>query len=474
MHFKGLATSAVFRSSVFQIYFLGLLKLVAVKSPAPECGRSAPKSFIHKVLMNNKIHKLIFRNLILGGITISIVTGIIIYLLENNTLDKNVFKLATQASSQCSKYYNDFYHNSSDSALIILEKSIKNSLTPDKFILIEIYDRNLKKIIIKNHKSIDKFKHNLNKKFSTFIMQGEFAHKKILFNEQLYLKIMLPIRDMNTKEIIGHFEGIYHVNDAKFTEIKKQIFLSVLQSILIVMTTTILLYPIILQLTQKLTRRSFELLDSNINTIKSLGGAIAKRDSDTNSHNYRVTIYSVRIAEELCLTNLQIQALIKGAFLHDVGKIGISDSILLKPEKLTCDEFKIMKQHVVIGEDIIKYNQWLKDASDVVIYHHEKFDGSGYMTQLQGENIPINARIFAIADVFDALTSTRPYKEAFSFEKSMAILKDGNGSHFDPKLLEKFEEIAEELYSKISNLENEQVLSKHLDLLIKEYFYIAS
>ncbi len=424
--------------------------------------------------MKNKIHKIIFRNLILGGITISIVTGIIVYLLEDNTLDKNVLNLATQASSQFSKYYNDFYQNSSDSAFISLEKSIKKSLNHDKFIAIEIYDRNLKKIIAKNHKSIDKFKYNLNKKFSTFIMQGKPSHKIIIFNEQLYIKIMLPIPNMKTKEIIGHFEGIYHVADAKFTEIKKQIFLSVLQSVLIVLTTSILLYPIILQLTQKLAMRSHELLDANINTIKSLGGAIAKRDSDTNSHNYRVTIYSIRIAEELRLPNLQIQALIKGAFLHDVGKIGISDTILLKPGKLTCDEFEIMKQHVVLGEDIIKYNQWLKDAGDVVIYHHEKFDGSGYMSQLQGENIPINARIFAIADVFDALTSSRPYKKAFSFEKSMAILKDGKGSHFDPKLLEKFEEIAEELYLKISNLENEQVLIKFLDLLIKKYFSIAS
>ncbi|NOY86580.1 MAG: HD domain-containing protein [Deltaproteobacteria bacterium] len=305
-------------------------------------------------------------------------------------------------------------------------------------------------------------------------MTGGTAHKIAFINGQLYIKVMSPIRDKNKDKIIGHFEGVYHVSDDKMVEIKNKTLLSAFQSVLIVLATTFLLYPVILQLKKKLLIRSYELLDSNINTIKSLGSAIAKRDSDTNSHNYRVTIYSVRLAEKLRLSKSQIQALIKGAFLHDIGKIGISDAILLKPGKLTHDEFEIVKQHVVLGVEILENNKWLKDAIDVVLYHHEKFDGSGYIHGLKDKNIPVNAKIFAIVDVFDALTSSRPYKEAFSLDESLEILKSDAGSHFEPQFISKFEQIAKELYIEISNLENERVLNEHLDSLISIYFTILN
>ena len=129
-------------------------------------------------------------------------------------------------------------------------------------------------------------------------------------------------------------------------------------------------------------------------------------------------------------------------FLHDVGKIGVRDSILLKPGRLDKDEYEIMKTHVRHGLDIVKRSAWLKDATDVVGYHHEKFNGEGYFENLAGEKIPIAARIFAIADVFDALTSERPYKKAFSLEQAISILKEGKETHFDPQLLDVFIDIA--------------------------------
>ena len=423
-------------------------------------------------MTNSNINKTIFRNLILGGIAISILTGFLIYLLEHKRIDDYVGKLASRESIKYTEYYSDFYDTSSNSSLSTLRKALQNSLDHDLFIMIEIYDNKLNRIIVENLKDINEIKDELDSKFSSFIMAGKIAHKKTYLNGQLYIKVMSPIRDKNKDKIIGHFEGIYHVSNDKIVEIKNQILLSVLQSVFIVLITTVLLYPIILQLNKKLSKRSYELLESNIHTIKSLGSAIAKRDSDTNAHNYRVTIYSARLAEKIGLTKPHIQALIKGAFLHDVGKIGISDTILLKPGKLTNDEFEIMKQHVVLGVDIIKNNKWLEDARDVVLYHHEKFDGSGYMYKFKGKNIPVNARIFAISDVFDALTSNRPYKKAFSLDKSLEILKMGTGSHFDPEFLAKFDPIAKELYMEISSLENEQVLSKHLNKLISKYFTI--
>lgn len=200
-----------------------------------------------------------------------------------------------------------------------------------------------------------------------------------------------------------------------------------------------------------------------------LGSAIAKRDSDTNIHNFRVTLYSVRLGEKLHLSQSAMQGLIKGAFLHDVGKIAIPDAILLKPGKLTVEEFTIMKTHVSHGGDIIRSYDWLKDADEVVRCHHEKFDGSGYPQGLVGEEIPLNARIFAVADVFDALTSRRPYKEPFSVAASIAIIEEARGSHFDPVVADLFLTQAEMLFQEICN-EKEAVLHDKLEGCIRTCF----
>ena len=217
-------------------------------------------------------------------------------------------------------------------------------------------------------------------------------------------------------------------------------------------------------------KKQKELIQSNINTLISLGNAIAKRDSDTNEHNYRVTYYSLKIAQEMKLSKTKIKSLIKGAFLHDIGKIAISDNILLKPAKLTDEEFEIMKTHVTQGVDIVKNDPWLSDAINVILNHHEKVDGSGYPNKLKGKDIPIEARIFAVADVFDALTSKRPYKEPFSLEKSINILKQDSGTHFDKEVVDIFEKIYIQTYNKISNIKDEE-LEKIFHESLKPYFF---
>ena len=161
--------------------------------------------------------------------------------------------------------------------------------------------------------------------------------------------------------------------------------------------------------------------------------------------------------------------MIAGAFLHDAGKIGISDTILLKPGPLTKEEFSVMRTHVLLGVDIISRAHWLQSARDVVEFHHEKFDGSGYMKGLKGEAIPLNARIFAIVDVFDALTSTRPYKKPLLFDETMSMLRRDRGSHFDPRLLDAFDAIAPRLYSAIGNAKN-TVVEKALRGLVRKYY----
>ena len=242
-------------------------------------------------------------------------------------------------------------------------------------------------------------------------------------------------------------------------------------AVAVVLLTTLLLYPVIRRLLGQVSSLAVNLLDANIETLNVLGSAIAKRDSDTDVHNYRVTIYSVRLAENVGIGDDAMRVLIKGAFLHDVGKIGISDAILLKKGRLTESEFEEMKKHVTHGLDIVNRSHWLKDAAVVVGNHQEKYDGSGYMRKIAGTDIPMLARIFAIADVFDALTSRRPYKEPFGFDQTIEILRQERGTHFEPELIDVFCRIAKPLYEEYANRDDEKP-RKDLEKIVAHYFSV--
>ncbi len=284
-----------------------------------------------------------------------------------------------------------------------------------------------------------------------------------------YILFGVPLT--NSDEIrVAHIEGAFVVSTEKVAILRNKAIKVALTTIAIVLMTTGILYPVIIRLMNRLTRLSYKLLDSQLETLKVLGGAIATRDNDTDAHNYRVTIFSVRIAEAADLDYKKIRTLIKGAFLHDVGKIGITDNILLKPGNLTDDEYAIMKTHVTQGLKIIERSEWLKDASEIVGYHHEKADGNGYLNGIIGEKIPVTARIFCIADVFDALSSKRPYKEPFSFEETMKIIQENSGSHFDPDLVNTFNTIARSLHDNFANNED-IIIKKEVDTIIQKYFH---
>ena len=212
-----------------------------------------------------------------------------------------------------------------------------------------------------------------------------------------------------------------------------------------------------------------QLLAANLEMLELLGAMVAKRDSDTSAHNYRVTMYSVRLAEAMGLDRADVRSLIKGAFLHDIGKIAIPDSILLKPNRLDEQEFAIMRTHVAHGLDIVGRSSWLKDAMDVVGYHHEKYDGSGYSTGRAGEAIPLTARVFAIVDVFDALTSLRPYKGSMRVEEALTIITESSGTHFAPEIVAAFTPLALTLYESLHQLD-EPALIQAMRELVASYF----
>ncbi len=268
------------------------------------------------------------------------------------------------------------------------------------------------------------------------------------------LRVFVPLRvsatDMSLP-ITGYFEGVRIVPAWQ----RAQILASSLTVALMVGLASLLcgavLYPVVVYLSADNERKAREVLDSHISMMEALGRAIAKRDSDTGAHNYRVAWISASIAERMGITGSAMQALIAGSFLHDVGKIGIPDAILLKPGKLDDAELVIMRTHVAQGEEIVIGMGWLDGAHAVVAAHHEKWNGSGYPRRLTGEEIPLAARIFAVADVFDALCSKRPYKEPMGFDTAMAILEKDTGSHFDPAVMAAFRPMARQTFDRLAN-----------------------
>lgn len=175
-------------------------------------------------------------------------------------------------------------------------------------------------------------------------------------------------------------------------------------------------------------------------TVLRLSKAADSRDPETGAHIVRMANYSRVIAAQLGLSEAQQQLILEAAPMHDIGKVGIPDHILLKPGKLSIEEFAIMKKHTVLGYKILADSQseMLQVGAEIALSHHEKYDGSGYPQSLVGEAIPLFARIVAVADVFDALTSERPYKSAWEIDKALALLHEGSGSHFDPRCVAAF------------------------------------
>ena len=195
-------------------------------------------------------------------------------------------------------------------------------------------------------------------------------------------------------------------------------------------------------------KQSFKKIKAaSLETIFRLSMAAEYKDEDTGTHIQRMSHYSAAVARSLKLDNNTVETILYAAPMHDVGKIGIPDLILLKPDKLDPLEWEIMKQHTIIGARILKGSdaEFIRMGEGIAKTHHEKWDGSGYPAGLKGNGIPIAGRIVAIADVFDALTSKRPYKDPFSVEKSFAIIKEGRGTHFDPDVVDAFFAVQEEI-----------------------------
>lgn len=189
-------------------------------------------------------------------------------------------------------------------------------------------------------------------------------------------------------------------------------------------------------LEERVRQRTLELNDARLETLERLAVAAEFRDDDTGEHTKRVGRSSALLAETAGMTPMYVERMASAAPLHDVGKIGVPDAILLKPGKLTDEEFGIMKSHTTIGGEILSggTSHVLSLADEIALSHHEKWNGSGYPNRLSGEDIPLSGRIVALSDVFDALTHERPYKKAWPVDEAIAEITDSAGEHFDPVL----------------------------------------
>ncbi|MBA4422935.1 MAG: phosphohydrolase [Syntrophus sp. (in: bacteria)] len=402
-------------------------------------------------------------------IFLSVLIGAAVFFLEMRKIDAYVAALALEESRDFERAHGRFLNNPDQLHLERLREETREHIKDEHFIAVKLYNRDRELIAEANHPAVRLIEEKISRHRLDITLIDDVHFRKFFGSGgQIFVMVQIPLKTTG-QETAGYFEGVYKAAPRTMAEIKNRILLSLLQVVVIIFFTALVIYPIVLSLNRGLIRLTGDLFHANIGMLKVLGGAIAKRDSDTNIHNYRVTIYAVRLAEAAGLQREYIVCLIKGSFLHDVGKIAISDRILLKPGKLTDEEMAIMKTHVRHGVDIVGHYDWLKDAADVVRYHHEKFDGSGYEVGLKGHDIPINARIFAVADVFDALTSRRPYKEPIALETAMRILMESRGSHFDPMLIDVFARIADSLYKEISGADD-KLLENRLDGLIDRYF----
>ena len=204
--------------------------------------------------------------------------------------------------------------------------------------------------------------------------------------------------------------------------------------------THLALYDQTRELERLVDLRTAELETTRLQIIRRLGRAAEFKDNETGNHVIRMSHYARLTAQAAGLGSAQVEVLFHAAPMHDVGKIGIPDNILLKPGKLDEVEWEVMRQHPAMGAKIIGQHsdELLQAASSVALTHHEKWDGSGYPQGLRGEEIPIFGRIVAIADVFDALTSVRPYKKAWTVEAALQMIDEGAGQHFDPGLIQPF------------------------------------
>jgi len=427
--------------------------------------------------LRRAVHRTLVRRIAIGALGLAVVLGVVTYFVIRDEVGVEVIALARRQVDRFSLQSGHLLDRPElpDSATLQKQIDLFSQTQPShhwgEFVVVEIRDLDHRLLAQRSDPEDRRLAETvaaMPPHSRARLTESGFSFQTRRVGGRPYILIQEPMRNLAGDQV-GWLRAAFKLSDPTIHDLRMRLLRGILIVVAIVLVTALLLYPILMELVRRLTRFSANLLEANLDTLQVIGSAVAKRDNETQAHSARVTLTAVRLAEHLGLSRHEIQRLIKGALLHDVGKIAIHDEILLKPGRLTEEEFEVMKTHVTHGADIVHGSAWLGGASNVVRYHHEKFDGSGYLVGLAGEQIPRLARIFALADVFDALTSERPYKEAKPLEETMAILEDSRGSHFDPQLLDAFEMISSEVYNEITGRDAAE-LNDLLGQMVGRYF----
>lgn len=416
------------------------------------------------------LNHIILKRLGIVWLSLSLIVASVVWYVETKHIDETIIALAAHEAARFVPAGLDLANLTQEQIKPLHQRAM--DLVQDHFIVVEVYNTEKKKLfeaVNPNHQTMEKslaqYKHS-------FPLDREAHYQKHPVDGNTVVQVLVPLIATHGG-LAGYFEGVFIVDPATLAQMTSNLRRTLVFVLLCVLVTSVVLYPVLTSLNQRVIRFSQQVVRGNLDMATALGAAIALRDSDTSDHNFRVTLYAIGLAETYGSRLIDMRSLILGAFLHDVGKIGISDTILLKPGKLTGEEFEIMKTHVKLGVNIVANSDWLQSARDVIECHHEKFNGEGYLHGLSGEDIPLTARIFAIVDVFDALTSRRPYKEPMPFDQAMQIIERGAGNHFDPRLVSLFQGIATDQFAEIGHC-GETELSTRLNARVLQYFTQAS
>jgi putative nucleotidyltransferase with HDIG domain len=413
------------------------------------------------------VHKIIAIRLVVAWLLLSVCMGGAAYWLESRRMDRQVFELALEAV----QYFNlpsekELFEGDVQARIPALRALLRGS----KFAAMRLYDKDHKLLLGITDAPDPVADLAMQKLPRAFPEEGEHHLEAGRTQGRMFVQALVPLQRAGL-EPYGYFEGIFLVPPRTLEEIDARVRDTLWMVLIVTTLTTLALYPVVVSLNRDAVRLSRSLLESTVELMRVLGSAIAQRDSDTDSHNYRVALYAIHFAQELGRPSQEIASLIAGAFLHDVGKIGIPDGILLKPGRLTVEELDVMKTHATIGEEIVRESRWLLRASEVVAGHHEWFDGSGYPKGIKGQEIPFGARLFAIVDVFDALTSKRPYKDTMTLDQALEIMRGESGRHFDPGMLSTFEKVAGDYLKRFGSTSGRH-LKAHLAESVDAYFPI--
>jgi HD-GYP domain-containing protein (c-di-GMP phosphodiesterase class II) len=316
--------------------------------------------------MAGNLRRRIVGRLLLVSVALATIAGGAAYFLERRAIDQRILSLALEESRGLSIHV-DFLSSAQPADLEQARADVRahvlaEHITEGHFVVIEIYDLARKKVVEAIQPGFADVEKVVDAEHHATGQGDELHHTWLSIGGVSYVQVFAPLQIGG--KTAAFFEGTFRVDPEAMRKMDRELVWSVLLVVLVVFATAVALYPLMLRLNHDLLQLSDELAYANMGMLAALGSAVARRDRGTNAHNYRVTIYAIHLARALGLTADQVRGLIKGAFLHDVGKIGIADAILRKPGRLTPEETAVMQAHVRYGVEIVGKFEWLRDAVD--------------------------------------------------------------------------------------------------------------